>query len=506
MIDLTGARLGSYEVKERLGAGGMAVVYRAIQQPLGREVALKALMPNLISDEGFLKRFEHEARTLARLDHPHILPIFDFVVTPEVVFLTMPLVRGGSLRDVLDRGPLDGATAWRYLREVGEGLQHAHDAGIVHRDLKPGNVLMHADGRALLADFGLARSATTQDQRLTTAGFTIGTPGYMAPEQVYGHDIDHRADIYAMGVMTFEMMTGQMPFKGATAVEVAIASVSNPIPSAAAINPRLPDELDAVLRLAMAKEPAQRPQSIRELVGLLARVPQYRSAVVAVPVAVAAAPSAPVYVAPPPAPAAGPSPTITILEQMGLRRLEPVSDTYAGWYVAAATAGAQEAAGPKWPMIATGASTLAALTTNFENAFGAEAVARLREWGRHTTENGLAARKASSREQRAIKLVPSRKRLSILLNAYLESLDGARGGPAHASRQIDADRWWVVHFANPFAAGRRKPEKSCHYWIACYEAMLRWAGLANDWLVDEIECGTVTGTGDCVFALRASST
>ncbi|MGH7487501.1 MAG: serine/threonine-protein kinase, partial [bacterium] len=259
MIDLSGARLGNYEVKERLGAGGMAVVYRAIQQPLGREVALKALMQSLISDEGFIKRFEHEARTLARLDHPNILPIFDFVVTPEVVFLTMPLVRAGSLRDVLYRGPLDGATAWRYLREVGEGLQHAHDAGIVHRDLKPGNVLMHADGRALLADFGLARSAT-QDQRLTTAGFTIGTPGYMAPEQVYGHDIDHRADIYAMGVMTFEMMTGQMPFKGATAVEVAIASVSSPIPSAAAINPRLPDELDAVLRLAMAKEPEQRPQ------------------------------------------------------------------------------------------------------------------------------------------------------------------------------------------------------------------------------------------------------
>ena len=502
MTDLSGARLGSYEVKERLGAGGMAVVYRAIQQPLGREVALKALMPSLISDEGFIKRFEHEARTLARLDHPNILPIFDFVVSPEVVFLTMPLVRGGTLRDILDRGPLDGATAWRYLREVGEGLQHAHDAGIVHRDLKPGNVLMHADGRALLADFGLARSAT-QDQRLTTAGFTIGTPGYMAPEQVYGHDIDSRVDIYAMGVMTFEMMTGQMPFKGATAVEVAIATVSNPIPSAAAINPRLPDELDAVLRLAMAKEPAQRPQSVRELVALLARVPQYRSAVVAVPVAVSAAPSAPTPVAAP-SPPVGPSPTITILEQMGLRRLEPASDTYAGWYVAAATAGAREAAGPKWPAIAAGATTLAALTTNFENAFGAESAARLSEWGRRTTENGLAARNASAREQRAIKLVPSRKRLALLLKAYIESLDEARGGPAHASRQIDPDRWWVVHFANPFAAGRHKPEKSCHYWIACYEAMLRWAGLANDWLVDEIECGTVTGTGDCVFGLRGA--
>ena len=139
--DLTGLHLGSYDIHERLGAGGMAVVYRATQQPLGREVALKALLPSLIEDPGFLQRFELEARTLARLDHPNILPIYDFVVTPDVIFLTMPLIKRGTLRDILDRGPLDGSTAWRYLREVGLGLQHAHDSGIIHRDLKPNNVL-----------------------------------------------------------------------------------------------------------------------------------------------------------------------------------------------------------------------------------------------------------------------------------------------------------------------------------------------------------------------------
>src|SRR5437773_10102332 len=130
----------------------MAVVYRAIQQPLGREVALKALAPSLKNDSACLQRFELEAKPLARLDHPNILPIYDFVVTPNVIFITMPLIKRGTLRDILDNGPLDGSTAWRYLREVGLGLQLAHEAGIIHRDLKPNNVLIHNDGRDLLAD------------------------------------------------------------------------------------------------------------------------------------------------------------------------------------------------------------------------------------------------------------------------------------------------------------------------------------------------------------------
>src|SRR5258706_8534720 len=307
--DLAGKRIGNYDVKERLGAGGMAVVYRAVQQPLGREVALKALTPSLVEDQGFLQRFELEAKTLARLDHPNILPIYDFAVVGDVVFITMPLIRGGTLREVLDRGPLDGSTTWRLLRETGLGLQHAHDAGIIHRDLKPNNVLLHPDGRAVLADFGLARSAH-EDIRLTTAGFALGTPGYMAPEQVLGQDLDRRVDIYAMGVMTFEMMTGRMPFAGTTPIEIAIATVNQPVPSACALNPMLPDELDMVLARAMAKSPADRPSSGTELIALLGKVPQRRS--VKAPVAVAATPVATqppavsVAVAPPPGSPAAP--------------------------------------------------------------------------------------------------------------------------------------------------------------------------------------------------------
>src|SRR6267378_1108593 len=276
MKDLTGTRLGQYEIVERLGGGGMAVVYRAVQQPLGREIALKALSSELFQDDGFVKRFETEAKTLAKLDHPNILPIYDFEVMDGNAFLTMPLIRGGTLRDVLNRGPLDALTAWRYLREIGDGLQHAHDAGIVHRDLKPTNVLIHTDGRAMLADFGLARGAG-QPTHLTTIGLAIGTPGYMAPEQVMGHDVDKRADVYAMGVLTFEMLTGRLPFLGSNRMEVAYATVNTPIPSVVKINANLPDELDQLLQKVLAKDPAQRPQSVKELLALMARLPQRRT-------------------------------------------------------------------------------------------------------------------------------------------------------------------------------------------------------------------------------------
>src|SRR6266478_348016 len=193
-----------------------------------------------------------------------------------MAYLTMPLIRGGTLRDILNRGPLDTLSAWRYLREIGDGLQHAHDAGIIHRDLKPTNVLIHTDGRAMLADFGLARGAG-QPTHLTTVGLAIGTPGYMAPEQVMGHDVDKRADIYAMGVLTFEMLTGRLPFIGSNRMEVAYSTVNAPIPSAVKLNAVLPDELDQLLAKVLAKDPAQRPQTVRDLLGLMARLPQRRA-------------------------------------------------------------------------------------------------------------------------------------------------------------------------------------------------------------------------------------
>ncbi len=543
MKDLTGTRLGQYEVVERLGGGGMAVVYRAVQQPLGREVALKALSPELFQDEGFVKRFETEAKTLAKLDHPNILPIYDFEVTEGVAFLTMPLIRGGTLRDILNRGPLDTLTAWRYLREIGDGLQHAHDAGIVHRDLKPTNVLIHSDGRAMLADFGLARGAG-QPTHLTTIGLAIGTPGYMAPEQVMGHEVDRRCDIYAMGVLTFEMLTGRLPFIGSNRMEVAYATVNAPVPSAAKLNNALPDELDQLLAKVLAKDPAQRPQTVRDLLAQMAKLPQRRQA----PAAAASAPfarpplpqpaetaamriiSAPAaHGSPLPTPSSGSgsgsASALRTLEMMGVKPSRARGRFILNSHVANLIHVARDVTADRWSEIAYSAGLvqyieedppndeqlatpvdyLSRLNEAFESIYGHEAEDAIRTWGRRSTERWLAEGRHGLGGPRW--LVPGRQRkLAGVVKAYTEAMDQVRGEHTHAWLQVDAHQFWLVNFSNMFALGRIKSVKSCHIWTTSIETILRWAGLANDWYVEEVECGCVTGTFDCVFAIRSVET
>jgi hypothetical protein len=550
MKDLTGTRLGQYEIVERLGGGGMAVVYRAVQQPLGREIALKALSSELFQDDGFVKRFETEAKTLAKLDHPNILPIYDFEVMDGNAFLTMPLIRGGTLRDVLNRGPLDALTAWRYLREIGDGLQHAHDAGIVHRDLKPTNVLIHTDGRAMLADFGLARGAG-QPTHLTTIGLAIGTPGYMAPEQVMGHDVDKRADIYAMGVLTFEMLTGRLPFIGSNRMEVAYATVNTPIPSVVKINPNLPDELDQLLQKVLAKDPAQRPQTVGELLTQMARLPQRRAAPTASASATPAGgvavlsrpattsngpdtasmraiPSAPppiLHGSPLPTPTAAGASTIRTLELMGVRPARARGRFILNAHFSNFVHVARDVTGDRWPEVAYAAGlvqyieqdaphddqlsspveSLSRLNEAFETIYGPESEDMIRAWGRRATERWLADGRHGLGGAR--RFVPGRQRkLAGVVKNFSEAMDNVRGEHTHAWLQVDEHQFWLVNFSNMFALGRIKTVKSCHVWTSSIETILRWAGLANDWYVEEVECGSVTGTFDCAFAIRASET
>jgi len=547
--DLTGTRVGQYEIVERLGGGGMAVVYRAVQQPLGREVALKALSSELFQDDGFVKRFETEAKTLAKLDHPNILPIYDFEMNDGVAYLTMPLIRGGTLRDVLNRGALDTLTAWRYLREIGDGLQHAHDAGIVHRDLKPTNVLIHADGRAMLADFGLARGAG-QPTHLTTIGLAIGTPGYMAPEQVMGHDVDKRADIYAMGVLTFEMLTGRLPFIGSNRMEVAYSTVNAPIPSAVKLNAALPDELDQLLAKVLAKDPAARPQTVRDLLSQMARLPQRRQAAAVALGAqggVATAPGRPAQTVEPPTAASMkviaaassrpqqgspiPTPTgvggsaIRTLELMGIKASRARGRFILNSYVSNLVHVARSVTGDRWPELAYAAGlvqyveqdpphddqlsspveALSRLNEAFETVYGPEAEDTIRSWGRRVTERWLAEGRHGMGGPR--RLVPGRQRkLASLVKSFTEAMDNVRGEHTHAWLQVDEHQFWLVNFSNMFALGRVKTVKSCHIWVTTIETILRWAGLANDWYVEEVECGCVTGTFDCVFAIRSVET
>jgi protein kinase-like protein len=557
--DLTGTRLGQYEIVERLGGGGMAVVYRAVQQPLGREVALKALSSELFQDDGFVKRFETEAKTLARLDHPNILPIYDFEVSDGTAFLTMPLIRGGTLRDVLNRGPLDALTAWRYLREIGDGLQHAHDAGIVHRDLKPTNVLIHTDGRAMLADFGLARGAG-QPTHLTTIGLAIGTPGYMAPEQVMGHDVDKRADIYAMGVLTFEMLTGRLPYIGSNRMEVAYATVNAPIPSAVKINANLPDELDQLLQKVLAKLPEGRPQTVRDLLAQMAKLPQRRTSppgvAAAAPAAAAATPAGSVAVlgravttssgpntasmpamasappappppmlhgSPPPTPTAAGYSTIRTLELMGVRPARARGRFILNSYFSNFVHVARDVTGDRWPEIAYAAGlvqfieqdaphddqlsspveSLSRLNEAFETIYGPESEDMIRAWGRRATERWLADGRHGLGGAR--RFVPGRQRKLVgVVKNFSDAMDNVRGEHTHAWLQVDEHQFWLVHFSNMFALGRIKTVKSCHVWTSSIESILRWAGLANDWYVEEVECGSVTGTFDCAFAIRSA--
>jgi len=185
----------------------------------------------------------------------------------------MPLIRGGTLRDRLDRGRADLPLAWGVIHDVCKALAHAHQAGIVHRDIKPSNVLLHPDGRALLVDFGLARSLL-RPSNLTSVGISVGTVGYMSPEQAMGErSVDHRADIYSVGVLVFELLTGTMPYDGAGWSSVVFATLNAPIPLACERNPELPVEIDGVLQRALAKQPSDRPASAVELLEQLRAVP-----------------------------------------------------------------------------------------------------------------------------------------------------------------------------------------------------------------------------------------
>jgi hypothetical protein len=402
----------------------------------------------------------------------------------------------------------------------------------------------------MLADFGLARGAG-QPTHLTTVGLAIGTPGYMAPEQVMGHDVDRRCDIYAMGVLTFEMLTGRLPFVGANRMEVAYATVNAPIPSAAKLNAVLPDELDVLLAKVLAKDPAQRPQSVKDLLAQMAKLPQRRAAgapagaaAAAIrPAAAAPAPgpkpdetaamrliAAPAHVhgSPPPTPSTGSSggsSAIRTLQMMGVKPARARGRFILNSHVSNLIHVARDVTGVRWPEIAytaglaqyvdqdppndeqlaTPVEYLARLNEAFETIYGAEAEDQLRAWGRRATERWLAEGRHGMGGPR--RLVPGRQRkLAGIVRSFSEAMDNVRGEHTHAWLQVDEFQFWLVNFSNMFALGRIKTVKSCHVWVATIEAILRWAGLANDWYVEEVECGCVTGTFDCVFAIRSVET
>src|SRR5215831_2656843 len=230
MSNLIGLRLGQYVITARLGTGGMATVYRARQESMGRDVAIKVIRPDLTEEPDFVARFEREARTVAALSHPHILKVFDFGQHDELVYLVMELLSGGSLADLIREGPLPINSITILLDQIASALDYAHRKGIVHRDLKPQNVLLDEANNAHLTDFGIAK-ILGETAGLTQSGVAMGTPAYMSPEQWQGQPLDARADVYALGIMLFEMLTGVLPFRAETPATLMFKHLQEPPPS-----------------------------------------------------------------------------------------------------------------------------------------------------------------------------------------------------------------------------------------------------------------------------------
>ncbi|MEW6577738.1 MAG: protein kinase [Chloroflexota bacterium] len=256
--------LGNYEIVSKLGKGGMATVYRARQVTMQRDVAIKVMSADLAADPEFVARFEREAHVIARLEHPRILPVHDFGHEGELFYLVMRLIEGESLYYRLKRGPLPLKTAARLIGQIGEALDYAHAEGVIHRDLKPNNILIDQWDNLYLMDFGLAKMMASA-QSLTQSGTVLGTPAYMAPEQWRGEPVDARTDVYALGIILYEMVAGRTPFESDTPFTLMYKHINDAPPPLRDALPDLPEQVEAVILKALAKNPDDRYQSAGDM-------------------------------------------------------------------------------------------------------------------------------------------------------------------------------------------------------------------------------------------------
>ena len=264
MEDLTGKQLGQFRIVAPLGEGGMASVYKAYQSNMDRYVAIKILPRHYASDPNFIHRFAREAKVIAGLEHPNILPVYDFGAEEGYTYLVMRLVETGTLSGLLQGQPMDLAEVEALITQIADALDYAHAHGVIHRDVKPSNVLIDSLGRCLLTDFGLAKVLLSVSM-FTSSGTFLGTPKYASPEQCLGKELDQRSDIYSLGVILYEMATGRPPFDAETPMGIVVKHIHDPLPMPRKINPALPEAVERVILKALAKEPGDRYASAGEL-------------------------------------------------------------------------------------------------------------------------------------------------------------------------------------------------------------------------------------------------
>ncbi|HZL48009.1 MAG TPA: protein kinase, partial [Solirubrobacteraceae bacterium] len=263
---------GRYKVLSRLGSGGMADVYLAEDQLLGRQLAVKLLHLHFAEDQEFVERFRREASSAAGLSHPNIVGIFDRGEWNGTYYIAMEYVAGRSLKTVVrEQGALDPAAAIDIVTQILRAARFAHKRGVIHRDLKPHNVIIDEEGRARVTDFGIARAGASE---MTLTGSIMGTAQYLSPEQAQGHTVSGRSDLYAVGIILYELLTGMVPFDGETAVAIAFKQVSAEPRPPSELQPGLPAALEVVVLRALAKDPARRFADAEEFIAALQQARQ----------------------------------------------------------------------------------------------------------------------------------------------------------------------------------------------------------------------------------------
>lgn len=264
-------KIGRYEIKSELGRGGMATVYKAYDPRFEREVAVKVLPHEMLHDPQFRVRFEREAKTVALLEHPAIVPVYDVGEEDGQPYFVMRYMNGGDLAGRIKQSPLSVADTAHLMEKIAPALDEAHEKGIIHRDLKPANILFDRSGEPYISDFGIAK-LTQASGATVTGGAIIGTPAYMSPEQGQGETVDGRSDIYALGVIAYEMLTGRQPYQADTPMAIVVKHITEPVPHILDVNPNLPLGLEKIIETAMAKNREERFATTREFAAALSAV------------------------------------------------------------------------------------------------------------------------------------------------------------------------------------------------------------------------------------------
>jgi serine/threonine-protein kinase len=528
--ELSGTILKGYDLGGCLGSSSHTAVYRARRS--GAQWAVKVFDGRLEPDASLADRLRREAGAMEGVRLRYVLPIEDAGRSGRLTFAASQLVRAQSLREVMSRGRMDDERAWSILTRLATALDGLHGRGLVHRALRPEHVLVD-DGGIHLAEVGAA-SNRVGPLMLRSPSYQAVAPQYLAPEQVEGLEPDWRADVYALGVLVFEMLTGTPLHDATTPADVLSATLAGRPPSAHDRQPDLPRALDRVLGRAMAHSPDDRHRSAGDLLQDLVNLPDDVAphvlalpAPAAVPAPVPSLVPAVVGLAGVPRAAAPADSMLGVLRRMGVPALRGQHDAILNSYFAALVWFARAACEERWPAVAAaaglhayvaeappdddtrGAPLLAAssLADGIDAVFGPGALEVLRVWGRLTTDFWIR-RMQRLQEGEVTYMKPIRLRTTAeqkvedAMYVYMRNLDRIRGERLTTWKRVEKRQFWVVHYDNLTAVGRRRQARACEFSTAALQQALRWGGCANEWFVEEAECGCVTGTYDCVFTIQ----